>query len=931
MRSLVELADIMRRDWNRRVRHDYRFWIGNETAHDSLMWEEGRSDFEAISAGIDSNTFRTALEIGCGVGRMMRAAAQKFDHVTGVDISSLAIEKATELIASKTPGVRLFANSGYDLKEIADASIDFVYSFAALSHMPVRVIASYLREIKRVLKPQGCARLQLFFGVQDTFFEADTLRLRAFQEEDLRKALGLAGFSLNACTPIKFPLQELLDELELQPVLITIESIDSPTASLEVVAQALLPGGEGSEADGEPCSTFEAWLALNYADKLYSDGNFDRARDTLEYVAQHCQAAGIDVRDTLEKISSVAGKKDVSANLASANHVQDIYRANLAIVERRFPELFTTLIQSEWRSDELVEIRATPDGPTLWKAGTCLDNPEKPRAGAEAWVTRAMKESRFEKVSHIIVVGFGSGYHLETLVARATHSISCIEPSLAVLRSALMSRDLRTVLEKLEQLSVNPDVKSLRGADDAELLVRPQSKALSHESAEQITSSFYGRRGLSVLNPKIAVLGPLHGGSLPIGQYTTAALSRLGQRARGIDMSGFDSAHQLVSSLVNDDGRRSLLRQTYVETLSSMLLESFAEKPIDILICMAQAPISARALLELRRQGVITVLWFVEDYLRFTYWREMAKYYDYVFTIQKGECIDAIKRAGAGHAHYLPTACDPRFHVPQRLTTEEQERWGAPISFVGAGYHNRQQMFAGLVGYPFKIWGSEWPLCKPFDRMVQEDSRRIAPEEYLKIFSGTEINLNLHSSNERDGVDPTGDFLNPRTFELAACGAFQLVDERSLLSEAFEVGKEIITFNSLPDLKSKIDYFLEHPEERREIAEKARARVSREHTYDNRIAEMLSVIYSHSFEKLKARESNSPWTEMIRKAECDPELRSRCEKAFKRGEEPVLDGLVADIVTGQGQLTETEQKLLFLFHVRKQIIRMDKERSEGAN
>jgi len=39
----------------------------------------------------------------------------------------------------------------------------------------------------------------------------------------------------------------------------------------------------------------------------------------------------------------------------------------------------------------------------------------------------------------------------------------------------------------------------------------------------------------------------------------------------------------------------------------------------------------------------------------------------------------------------------------------------------------------------------------------------------------------------------------------------------------------------------------------------------------------------------------------------------------------VLDGLVADIVGGNGKLTETEQKLLFLFHIRKQIIRFKVE------
>ncbi|MCB0319849.1 MAG: glycosyltransferase, partial [Bdellovibrionales bacterium] len=351
------------------------------------------------------------------------------------------------------------------------------------------------------------------------------------------------------------------------------------------------------------------------------------------------------------------------------------------------------------------------------------------------------------------------------------------------------------------------------------------------------------------------------------------------------------------------------------------------ERPMDILLCMAQAPITGAALTELRRRGVITVLWFVEDYLRFNVWKYMSQYYDFIFTIQRGNCINAIKSAGASEVHYLPTAADPYVHGPMSLTPEERERWGSPISFVGAGYHNRQQMFASFTGLPFKIWGTEWPDCKPFDRMVQEEGRRLKPEEYVKIFNATDVNLNLHSSTERDGVDPAGDFLNPRTFELAACEAFQLVDEREYLKEAFEPGKEIVTFSNREELVDRIHYYLDRPEERREIARNARSRVLKDHTYEHRIREMLSVIYSTKFEHLKRRQETSSWSRMLRRAKPHEELHDRCMKSFRRGEEPNLDGLVTDIVTGQGKLTETEQKLLFLFHIRKQMVRMRHESS----
>ena len=155
-----------------------------------------------------------------------------------------------------------------------------------------------------------------------------------------------------------------------------------------------------------------------------------------------------------------------------------------------------------------------------------------------------------------------------------------------------------------------------------------------------------------------------------------------------------------------------------------------------------------------------------------------------------------------------------------------------------------------------------------------------------------------------------------------------MVDERTLLPEAFEIGREIITFNSFSDLTEKIQYYLEHPQERVEIAQRARARVMRDHTYDKRIEQMLSVIYASKFEYLRAREQASPWTEMIRRSAINPELKGRCEEARDRGEQPILDGLVSDIVGGNGKLSETEQKLMFLFHVKKHILKAAHEKRE---
>ena len=599
-----------------------------------------------------------------------------------------------------------------------------------------------------------------------------------------------------------------------------------------------------------------------------------------------------------------------------------VFNANMSILESRFPEIATSVRNCSRNDSEYqIEFLSSVDGPVLYLNEQCMDHPTKPKIAAVNWVNRELRDARFSTCDNIAVFDSGCGYHVEALLDSTDKKVSLIVVDAFVFKSILENCDFTKILSRIDSLFLSG---SEEFSGKTELLVRPQIQVVCPSTNNSLRTKFYGSRGLSSLHPKIGVLGPVRGGTGPIMGYTARALASTGERVRMIDMSGFDSGYQAISDLINNSMLKNNAQGKYIEMLSDIVLQSIQEKPVDILICMALAPITGETLAELRRRGIITVLWFVEDYQRFKTWQLLAPYFDFIFTIQRGDCIDAIKQAGCSEVHYLPTGCDPIVHRPMQLTPEEQEKWGSPISFVGAGYHNRQQTFASFANMPFKIWGTEWPECKPFDRMVQEGGRRLTPDEYVKIFNATKVNINLHSSMERDGVDPNGDFLNPRTFELACSGAFQLVDSRTLLPEAFTPGVDIVTYDNVQELKEKTEYFLTHEEERKKFIERSRETALKKHTYQHRMKEMLSIIYSRCYEVLKRRADSSPWHAILERTKkfSDQELYKRCQIAFQRGEEPGLDGLVADIVTGKGSLTETEQKLLLLFHISKQVIRM---------
>lgn len=74
------------------------------------------------------------------------------------------------------------------------------------------------------------------------------------------------------------------------------------------------------------------------------------------------------------------------------------------------------------------------------------------------------------------------------------------------------------------------------------------------------------------------------------------------------------------------------------------------------------------------------------------------------------------------------------------------------------------------------------------------------------------------------------DTINMRIFEATGGGSLLLTEHLAGLARYFEPGKEIATFKSLPDLLEQIRHFLDHEDERTQMAEAGRARCLSEHS-----------------------------------------------------------------------------------------------------
>ncbi len=157
----------MRRHWDRFARRDPMYYVA---AHRGLtperFFESGRQTAEQILGWLGACPGASPgaacgrmLDLGCGLGRTAVAFARHFDHVDAVDISPEMIRRARAL--DPPANVRFEVSNGTDLRVFDDGQYDLVLSMLVFQHIPDdRVVASYLAEIARVLRPDGRAVLQ---------------------------------------------------------------------------------------------------------------------------------------------------------------------------------------------------------------------------------------------------------------------------------------------------------------------------------------------------------------------------------------------------------------------------------------------------------------------------------------------------------------------------------------------------------------------------------------------------------------------------------------------------------------------------------------------------------------------------------------------------------------------------------------------------
>jgi ubiquinone/menaquinone biosynthesis C-methylase UbiE len=146
------------------VEQNYEKW--NDPGH----WSHGGDEWSVFWGSTDAQWYgsllprvkawlpaHTIIEIAPGHGRWTQFLQTHAKQLHIVDLSDDCIKRCKERFAD-CDNMHYHVNDGKTLPDtIADASVDFVFSFDSLVHCEMEVIRNYFQEIAKKLRPGGAA------------------------------------------------------------------------------------------------------------------------------------------------------------------------------------------------------------------------------------------------------------------------------------------------------------------------------------------------------------------------------------------------------------------------------------------------------------------------------------------------------------------------------------------------------------------------------------------------------------------------------------------------------------------------------------------------------------------------------------------------------------------------------------------------------
>ena len=179
---------------------------------------------------------------------------------------------------------------------------------------------------------------------------------------------------------------------------------------------------------------------------------------------------------------------------------------------------------------------------------------------------------------------------------------------------------------------------------------------------------------------------------------------------------------------------------------------------------------------------------------------------------------------GFKNTHYLPFGIDSRFFVPTEFVPE----YHCDVTIIGHYQPSRLLLTNALKErFDTKVYGNKWPY---------DNVKPVAYPEWLKVVHSGKILVDFPRT--RAGYNN----IKVRLFEGAAAGTLMITEYLDEIGEFFDYGREIVGYTGNDELFEQIQYYLDHPSERAQIAKNAQLKCAKDHMWNNRFAGLFKKL-----------------------------------------------------------------------------------------
>lgn len=196
--------------------------------------------------------------------------------------------------------------------------------------------------------------------------------------------------------------------------------------------------------------------------------------------------------------------------------------------------------------------------------------------------------------------------------------------------------------------------------------------------------------------------------------------------------------------------------------------------------------------------------------------------------------VERFRREGLT-SEYFNLGFEPR--VLAQLKREGPHHQVVFVGGVSAHHAERMRFLEDVAAFhAVDLWGYGIETLPAQSSLCALHHGEVWALDMYQILYNSNIALNHHINVAENYAN------NMRLYEATGVGTLLMTDYKDNLHTLFEPGKEVVAYSSAGECVELITYYLAHEEERKVIARAGQQRTLREHTYYQRMRELVEIV-----------------------------------------------------------------------------------------